>query len=154
MAALRPKRTLRALDIAGDVPPNITVAITEPVIMCSVRCHSGKCLLSQGLRYLGSDIYSVNCTADLAMFNYKGYRYFYPIPASLKLKIIDFDDGKETKPFKVTLRGGARRPIRHYDAPRPSLNLPRKRRRGSKQIVGARACIKRYHGLKIIERAV
>lgn len=135
-----------------DTLSSLRLNATEGVIASAKRNNSAHCVVAQAIRSLGEDFSSVSVTAESASFNYKGVRYQYAIPAAVAARVIDFDKGKAVKPFVCLLQNPFTRPV----LKNPNLGgkgTPKRKRKGRTQPECVRACVRRYHGLKVIEKS-
>ncbi len=169
----RPIRSLIALANAkiGHYV-NLTLNVDRTVAACSVRKLSRYCLIAQALRALGSDITGICVTADTIKFNYAGKRFCFDMPAIGRAYVIAFDDGEEFKPFSLPLKNGmvckAIERTREYlqraeearvrnqaagTSVRKQEAAARKDKpRSRKSIGGVRLSVRRYAGLRVIEK--
>ena len=133
---------------------SVTICVNQDVLSVSEMRNSGKCIVAQAVRALGAEYTSVNVTSDTIAFNYRGWRYAFPTPANVAIKVIEFDDEKKVEPFTF-------RVSRPYT--RPSLKRPCSKGRGPtknptefveqrerRNICGPKRCVRRYHGIKMI----
>lgn len=113
------KNTARRQSV--PVPRNISLNVTQPIIDESVAKDSKHCMIAQALRYIGAS--ATHVTSENASFNFGGFRYTYPLPATAAAKLIKFDEDKtKVKPFAVRLSAnvGFVRPIKYRPDAKPS----------------------------------
>ena len=127
--------------------PSITLNLTKDVIDRSESSHTGYCMIATALRERGAR--SINVTAESATFTVDDTRYCYLLPAEASLAVIQFDkDKRKVKPLRIKLTNGfIKPPTKKTVTPRgPTRNRKPKR-------IGARYCVRRYHGMRVIAAA-
>jgi len=127
--------------------PSITLHLTQDVIDRSESSHTGHCMIATALRERGAR--SINVSADNATFTVNDTRYCYLLPAEASLAVVQFDkDKRKVKPLRVKLTNGFIKP------PRTKTSTPRGPTKNRKpKRIGARYCVRRYHGMKVVKAA-
>lgn len=131
-----------------EILGTIDAHATQQAIDSAERNNAGHCVVAQSIRLTDPAFTSVRVTAETASFNYNGWRYSYPVPATVAKNVVAFDKGAEIKPFKIKLQNPYLRPV--LESPGKSHTGPRKRRKKRGPVACKRECVRRYHGLKII----
>lgn len=137
--------------------PQRTIDVTADIIAKSIPGIQIKCAVAQVLR-LKHGASSVQITAERIIFTAPGkmfdgteclMRYNHPTPSVAAINLINFDKTGVMEPFKFRLQDGnnsSATPARTY--PNRKGRGPTKNRTEPKSKVD---CIRRFHGLKVVE---
>jgi hypothetical protein len=116
MAKQNMDKELRAL-----ATPKFVVSVTSTEINRSIPKNSGHCMIADAVKKCFKDKfkrapYAVHVDLQTIRLtdSEKGFRYIYFTPAIGQAQLLNFDWGKEVRPFKFRLKGGQIVPIFKY----------------------------------------
>jgi hypothetical protein len=102
--------------------PKLTVTVRQNVIETAVVRNSSHCMIADAVKETVP--WATNVLVDLQSIRMtdkeRGLRYSYLTPRHAQLALIEFDQGRKPKPFRMELARGAVRRARHY----PSRGKP------------------------------
>ncbi len=125
---------------------SMNLRVTEDVLAIAKPKSTSFCMYAIPLRFMGAS--SVAITAETIRWNKGGKRHIAPMPAkgTLNLRAFDKKGKNAVRPhvLKIHSRDIFSRPI--------VVRGPNKKSKHKKRpVTGARRCMRRYHGLKVIE---
>lgn len=138
-------------------PPQIFIEVTEELIKSSMKRNSNSCMTAEALKLRRPDLsrVSVDIQTIRATDDKKQERYQWLTPKAIQQAIVDFDAGKEVKPFRVKLGDGQVHRSFHgkwnpSDSTKKAQTRRNKKRRGTKKSNVAPKAIgsRRAYGLR------
>lgn len=153
------KKAISPADFRNPVPQRV-LRLSKEIIAKSRPNSRSLCAVAQCLR-LDHGAKSVQVTAERITYTAPGkmfngtacmMRYSHPTPSGAALRLVDFDKTGKMEPYTFRLSdndGCFAVPARTY--PNRKGRGPTKKRRVKQQGESAVHCVRRYHGLKVVE---
>src|SRR5262245_15979594 len=87
--------------------PKVQLNITKELIAEAVKGDSSHCMVAEAVKEAvpGASHVSVDIQSIRFSDAKKGVRYIYLTPRKAQMAILEFDKGKQPKPFRTTIQG-------------------------------------------------